>query len=116
MSFKPKFHCERCGYDWEGQWRAEGDPPPKRCASCRSKYWQRPRRYHGGFACSSVENPSTTARLAREAAKAAQTAEWDRQKKELAKAERARIRKLKNQRRRRRLAAAVRRQKKKAGS
>jgi hypothetical protein len=54
--------------------------------------------------------------LAREAAAAAQKAEWARLEKERQKAELARRRKTKNQRRRRHLAAAAHRQQKKVRS
>ena len=32
--------CLRCGYDWPSRL----PHPPKRCARCRSPYWNRPKR------------------------------------------------------------------------
>ena len=32
--------CERCGHEWYPR----ADQPPKVCPSCKSPYWDRPRR------------------------------------------------------------------------
>jgi hypothetical protein len=43
--------CERCGHEWIPRDCGPGwdpnereAPPPKVCASCKSPYWDRPRR------------------------------------------------------------------------
>jgi rubrerythrin len=32
--------CGRCGHNW----RPEGDSPPRVCPSCKSPYWNKPRK------------------------------------------------------------------------
>lgn len=35
------FICERCGHEWIPR---DPDDPPRRCPSCKSPYWDRPRQ------------------------------------------------------------------------
>lgn len=75
------FQCLRCGYHWRGRWQHDNEPvhQPKRCARCRSKYWDRSRRRSGGFADPSVVNPSVERKKARLAAEAERRASWEHQ-------------------------------------
>ena len=43
------FRCERCGREWMPRkpW-SEGEPLPTICPSCKSPYWNKPRRGAGG--------------------------------------------------------------------
>ncbi len=36
------WRCERCGHDWLP--REQNKPEPKVCPSCKSPYWNTPRR------------------------------------------------------------------------
>lgn len=101
--------CERCGYSWHAQHRYRQKPPdwkpeddlPKRCAKCRSKYWNKPRRKLCGFASDSpyVKNPSLVRRAAIEAERAAREAEWQARRDAIA-AEQKRRDKWRRQKRR----------------
>lgn len=90
--------CERCGYSWHAYSRRYGEKPPgwkpeddlpKRCASCRSKYWNKPRTKLCGFASKSmyVKNPSLVRRAAIEAERQAREAEYEARRQERRKAE-----------------------------
>lgn len=37
------YRCERCGHEWLSR-KGREDIEPKVCPSCRSVYWDRPRR------------------------------------------------------------------------
>lgn len=35
-----KFKCLRCGHEWF----SKGGKPPRRCAKCKTPYWDKPRK------------------------------------------------------------------------
>lgn len=50
MSYE-QHQCLRCGYTWHARWlwsnHGKEQPPPKRCAKCRSPLWNKPFERYG---------------------------------------------------------------------